>query len=88
MAICLLGAPAVAQSEQTTRGKPALSVRGKFIDQRIAEVWTGHPRYVEVPSTEDFLAKAAHALAHLRDFMPECCRVRNEARLRSLAVFQ
>lgn len=37
MAICLLGAPAVAQSEQTTRGKPALSVRGKFIDQRIAE---------------------------------------------------
>jgi predicted ATPase len=58
------------------------------IDQLIAEVWAGHPRYVEVPATEDFLAKAAHALAHLRDFMPECCRVRNEARLRSLAVFQ
>ncbi len=58
------------------------------IDQRIAEVWAGHPRYVEVTATEDFLAKAAHALSHLRDFMPECCRVRNEARLRSLAVFQ
>lgn len=36
MAICLLAAPAVAQSEPP-RGKPALSVRGKFVDQRIAE---------------------------------------------------
>lgn len=35
-AVCLASACAFAQSEPP-RGKPALSVRGKFIDQRIAE---------------------------------------------------
>lgn len=34
--VCLVSVPALAQPE-STRGKPALSVRGKFIDQRIAE---------------------------------------------------
>ena len=44
------------------------------IDQRIAEVWAGHPRLREVAATPDFLTKAARALEILREEMPECCR--------------
>jgi predicted ATPase len=44
------------------------------IDRRIAEAWARHPRLFDVPATGDFLSKAAHALRHLRELMPECCR--------------
>lgn len=44
------------------------------IDARIAESWRGHPRLFEVPATEDFLTKVAHALRILRGEVPECCR--------------
>jgi predicted ATPase len=53
----------------------------RAIDALIAEAWSGHPRYFEVPATDDFLGKAAHALRHLRELMPECCR----AQVRTLA---
>lgn len=46
----------------------------RVIDDRIAAAWAGHPRLFEIPATEDFLSKAAHALQHLRELMPECCR--------------
>lgn len=46
------------------------------IDARIAEAWAGHPRVYEIPATDDFLAKAAHALGHLREEVPDCCRSR------------
>lgn len=45
-----------------------------IIDERIAELWAGHPRLVEVNATPDFLAKASEALAVLRGEVPECCR--------------
>lgn len=44
------------------------------IDRRIAQAWAGHPRYREVPSTADFLTKAARALSMLREEVPGCCR--------------
>ncbi|MFN8583593.1 MAG: ATP-binding protein [Gemmatimonadaceae bacterium] len=44
------------------------------IDERIASHWQRHPRYHVVQATEDFLTKAAHALALLRNEVPECCR--------------
>jgi len=44
------------------------------IDGRIARAWAGHPNLHEIPATRDFLSKAAHALRHLRDELPECCR--------------
>jgi predicted ATPase len=44
------------------------------IDARILEKWAGHPRRFVVPATDDFLNKASHALALLRDEVPECCR--------------
>lgn len=46
------------------------------VDARIAEAWAGHPRLFEVPATDDFLGKAAHALWHLRELLPDCCRQR------------
>jgi predicted ATPase len=49
------------------------------IDERIAAAWAGHPRYLEVPATEDFLGKARHALHHLRECIPACCRGRLES---------
>lgn len=44
------------------------------IDERIAAQWNGHPRRLFVNATEDFLSKASHTLALLRDEVPECCR--------------
>ena len=44
------------------------------IDVQIASQWAEHPRLFVVEPTEDFLQKAARALAILRDEVPECCR--------------
>jgi predicted ATPase len=44
------------------------------IDVRIAEQWSAHPRVFVVEPTEDFLHKAARALALLRQEVPECCQ--------------
>jgi predicted ATPase len=44
------------------------------IDVRIAAQWSDHPRRFFVDPTEDFLQKAAQALALLRQEVPECCR--------------
>ncbi|MSP26852.1 MAG: hypothetical protein EXR75_17265 [Myxococcales bacterium] len=44
------------------------------IDARIKERWEGHPRRFFVDATEDFLIKASHVLALLRDEVPKCCR--------------
>ena len=44
------------------------------IDERILEHWAGHPNRIVVPATLDFLSKASHVLALLRDEVPECCR--------------
>jgi len=44
------------------------------IDAQIAAQWSDHPRRFVVEPTEDFLHKAAKALALLRNEVPECCR--------------
>ena len=44
------------------------------IDVRLAAQWSEHPRRFVIEPTEDFLHKAARALALLRDEVPECCR--------------
>ena len=44
------------------------------IDAKIAMAWARHPRRFEVAATVDFLSKAAHALALVRDQLPACCR--------------
>jgi predicted ATPase len=45
-----------------------------IIDVQIAAQWAAHPRVFFVEPTEDFLHKAARALAILRDQVPECCQ--------------
>jgi hypothetical protein len=44
------------------------------VDAQIAMQWSSHPRVFVVEPTEDFLHKAARALALLRDEVPACCR--------------
>ena len=44
------------------------------VDVRLAAQWSEHPRRFVIEPTEDFLHKAARALALLRDEVPECCR--------------
>lgn len=44
------------------------------IDVRIAQAWARHPRQFEVAAEANFLAKAARAIAIVRDLMPACCR--------------
>jgi len=44
------------------------------IDERIAALWSRHPRRFEVQPEADFLTKAAHAIQILRDQLPAYCR--------------
>ena len=44
------------------------------IDERIANVWSMHPRRFEVPATPDFFAKVARTVAIVTDLLPPCCR--------------
>lgn len=44
------------------------------IDERIALAWAPHPRRFLVPSSANFLDKAARALQILYDEIPPCCR--------------
>jgi predicted ATPase len=45
----------------------------RAIDERIAQLWSRHPRRFEVSAESDFLAKAAHAIQILRDQLPASC---------------
>ena len=44
------------------------------IDVRIADAWARHPRRFEVPTSRDFLVKAARVIEIVRDELPVCCR--------------
>lgn len=44
------------------------------IDERLLRIWETHPHRFVVPSSEDFLEKAAVAIDILRTAMPQCCR--------------
>lgn len=49
-------------------------IEAQAIDAKIAEAWSGHPRVLQVPASDDFLGKAAMALGMLWDLVPACCR--------------
>lgn len=44
------------------------------IDARIADAWKAHPRRFVVPSTSNFVEKAAKALELMRAELPPCCQ--------------
>lgn len=48
--------------------------QARVIDQRIAEVWSGHPYVVTIGCEDTFEAKAHRALEVVRDALPACCR--------------
>ncbi|TNE89988.1 MAG: hypothetical protein EP330_09895 [Deltaproteobacteria bacterium] len=49
------------------------------LDRRVLTAWTAHPRRYVVDSVDDFADKAARALAHVREALPECCRAHLQA---------
>jgi predicted ATPase len=46
----------------------------RALDDRILNAWDGHPCRLVVVSEDDFLVKAGHALALVREHLPACCR--------------
>jgi predicted ATPase len=44
------------------------------IDERLLEIWNGHPRRFVVPASAEFLKKAALTIEILRAEIPECCQ--------------
>lgn len=46
----------------------------RAIDDRIAQTWRAHPRRFVIGPEENFLDKAARALALIRGELPDCCR--------------
>lgn len=49
-------------------------IEASRIDARIAELWRGHPSWIEIPAMDDFLAKARRTMDPLRALVPLCCR--------------
>lgn len=46
----------------------------QMLDQKLFEVWDGHPRRYIVDNAESFIDKAQEAIAHLRSELPVCCK--------------
>lgn len=44
------------------------------LDERLIQVWQGHPRHYVVESSTDFLSKAQMALELIRQQLPVCCQ--------------
>lgn len=44
------------------------------IDERLLRIWEAHPHRFVVPSSQDFLEKAARVIDILKAAMPVCCR--------------
>jgi len=72
----------VASPEHYSRANPLRvesSAEAAVIDNRILEVWAGHPKRLVIESTDDFFDKARQALAVVEAELPACCRQRPDA---------
>jgi len=49
------------------------SAEARVIDEKIASIWSGHPAYVEIPSTENFMLKTELTLRQILKALPENC---------------
>lgn len=47
----------------------------RIIDQRIEKIWSHFPGYVQVPSSDHFLAKAQTVLQLIEAQIPKCCQL-------------
>lgn len=50
------------------------AAEAKSVDERITAAWAGHPHLHVVDSTEAFIPKLLHAMEHIREEVPDCCR--------------
>lgn len=44
-----------------------------IIDKRIEKIWSRHPKYIQIPSSNDFLTKAELTLRQIELQIPDCC---------------
>jgi len=49
------------------------AAQAHVIDEKIAAIWSGHPRYRTVESSHDFLTKTHKALQYIMEDLPVCC---------------
>jgi hypothetical protein len=49
------------------------AAEASVIDQRITEVWAGHPRVVPIEASMDFMTKTKAAIDAIHSVLPECC---------------
>lgn len=54
--------------------RPESAEEARVLDDRILEVWSGHPRRHVIDSDENFLRKLERLLALVRAEIPACCR--------------
>ncbi|HEY6958634.1 MAG TPA: ATP-binding protein [Candidatus Limnocylindria bacterium] len=52
------------------------ALEARVIDDRIAQLWQGHPHIYSIEARADFLAKAVEAVKILREQVASCCRPR------------
>ncbi len=49
------------------------------IDQRIAEIWSKHPRRLVIEAQDEFIQKVKRAIELIRELAPNCVHLRAEA---------
>lgn len=49
-------------------------VEAAEIDSRIKKIWSSHPNYQEVESSENFIEKAEQAVHLILSHVPQCCK--------------
>ena len=73
-AVILLRTPAPEQGyNQANPLRVETAQEAQAIDQRLLEVWAGHPRLHVLESTVDFMEKARAAVALIEQEIPSCC---------------
>ena len=73
-AVIHVAVPASAWGYEKNRIRKESVSEARKIDQRIAQVWRGHPRVMTVNAEAGFLDKLAYAIELLRSELPHCCR--------------
>ncbi len=66
--------PSRSDGYMQTSLRPETAEEARVLDDRILEVWSGHPRRHVIDSDENFLRKLERLLALVRAEIPACCR--------------
>lgn len=58
---------------QNTDLRVETAAQASVIDERISQVWDGHPHVVSIPASRDFMTKTKAAIEAIHTVLPECC---------------